>query len=1222
MSDIFVKTSGLGSTGWRKAASIFVKTAGLGSTGWRSAVGVWIRNATQWLKVWPLSGVFATRVPYIGTSSGTVYADRLTSSNVIRIGTSYVGNNALWDANGWTITGYSYQWNYYLGSDRSIYADPVATLRSGTGSGWTTSSGQDTLPTSIWNSTNSTNADETYIGFRVTATASNTTYNGVSESTRIKVVRRPPVNLTTSLSNYSTPTVGTSITYSSTWDTAEAYKANSSRTTIQWYRNSTNSTTGGTAATGTGNLTATYTPNADDVGKYLYVVETRYNSGTDYDYGLVTGVEATAITTATVANINYQATGNQRRVQLPAPFTQGTPVYVSTNGFVNWGGTDPAGAISLPDSGTTLAPLGGDLRQGQNTGNGTNTSTGGLWIYSDISNFYIRWEGNYYTDAAQLAEYQIKFYWNQSYADVYFINNSLTSITPNTIAVKNNANTYKTWEESTAQSSSLISTSVMTKLTEQDGVDDSRTLIGVTPGNITNVQNYNFATGISHLFLTTGTNTDTVKYKFAATVSGGYQTSEYTQTVASSTAYKFTDNLLSLFTLRTFPNDTYSPSTTYFSGNTVYYIGNFYSAKFVNNNIGFSGQVPTNTVYWTKIGTTSFQAGDYVLYNGIYYFAKPLASFDGFYPTNTTYWTSVYMPLQVTVTPYNGSVSGSPVTYSSSIFINPNGASDPLSISAGPTFSGVTASQITASYTTSVYTNRVVIDVTKGSPQTSISGYPYTKSVTGATQYTETPTGLSSGTTHYFYFTPRFLYDINYPTVFHDGSQATGNRDTLSLYTVTFNANGGTGSANPTSVTQTTAGGTVTLAAQGTLSRTNFTFGGWNTAADGSGTNYNASTSYTPASNITLYAKWNSSTYSVSYNAGTATSGTAPASQTKTAGVNLTLRTNTGSLARTGYTYAGWDTASDGSGTDYDSGGTYSTDANVTLYPRFTINTYTVSYDKNTTDTVGSMPTSQTKTYGVNLTLSSNTPTRTGYTFDGWATSSTGAVAYAAGATYSTNADLSLFAKWTAVSTSYTVTFKANGGSGADYTQTASTTTNLTANTFTRADTFVTPSFTGSLPGWTAGTNFQRTASTIRYGWNNGTQTWSGTINDYNFAGWNTAANGSGTSYSNGASYSFTANLTLYAQWTTSRRARGFNWQVRNANNTLSTSIVNSGFKSYTTVLDTRITVNSTNYPYLLYSGGTSPDITYSANARYGRIQLYQFGTDGNEYNSSWTGNI
>lgn len=1001
-SDIYIKT---GSSTWSKMINAFVKTS---STVWSQAVAVWMFINADWVKVWPLSGIFSTRNPYIGTSSSTAYADRLTGSNVIRIGTSYVGNNAQWNANGWTITGYQYAWKYY--SDLGV---EQATLRSGTASGWTTTTGQDTLPTSIWNSTNSTNSDTYYLGFEATAKASNSAYDGTSVSTKIKIVRQPPLNLTTSLSNYSTPTVGTSITYSSTWDTAEAYKADSTRTTIQWYRNSTNSTSGGTAATGTGSTTATYIPNADDIGKYLYVVETRYNSGTDYDYGSTTGVTATAITTATVANINYQATGQQRRVQLPTAFTQGTPVYVSTNGFVNWGGTDPAGSISLPDSGTTLAPLGGDLMQGQNTGNGTNISTGGLWIYSDASNFYIRWEGNYYTDASQLAEYQIKFYWNQAYADVYFINNSLTSITPNTIAVKDGANTYKTWEQSTAQTSSLISTSVMTKITEQDGVDDNRTLIGVTPGNITNVQNYNFATGISHLFLTTGTNTDTVKYKFAATVSGGYQTSEYTQTVASSTAYKFTDNLLSVFTLRTFPNDTYSPSTTYYSGSTVYYAGNFYSGNYVNNNIGFSGQVPTSTFYWTKIGTTSFQAGDYVLYGGTYYFAKTTTSFNGFYPTNTTYWTANYMPLQVTVTPYNGSVAGTAVTYSSSIFINPNGPSDPLAISAGPTFSGVTASQITATYTTSIYTNRVVIDVTKGSPQTSISGYPYTKSVLGATQYTETPTGLSSGTTHYFYLTPRFLYDINYPTVFHDGSQATGNRDTLSLYTVTFNANGGTGSANPTSVTQTTSGGSVTLAAQGTLSRTNFTFGGWNTASDGSGTNYNASTSYTPSANTTLYAKWNSSTYSVSYNAGTATSGTAPASQTKTAGVNLTLRTNTGSLARTGYTYAGWDTASDGSGTDYDSGGTYSTDADVTLYPRFTINTYTVSYDKNTTDTVGSMPTSQTKTYGVNLTLSSNTPTRTGYTFDGWATSSTGAVAYAAGATYSTNADLSLYAKWT-----------------------------------------------------------------------------------------------------------------------------------------------------------------------------------------------------------------
>jgi DNA-binding beta-propeller fold protein YncE len=35
----------------------------------------------------------------------------------------------------------------------------------------------------------------------------------------------------------------------------------------------------------------------------------------------------------------------------------------------------------------------------------------------------------------------------------------------------------------------------------------------------------------------------------------------------------------------------------------------------------------------------------------------------------------------------------------------------------------------------------------------------------------------------------------------------------------------------------------------------------------------------------------------------------------------------------------------------------------------------------------------------------------------------------------------------------------------------------------------------------------------------------------YNFTGWNTAADGSGTNYSDGASFPFSANTTLYAQW-------------------------------------------------------------------------------------------
>lgn len=79
-----------------------------------------------------------------------------------------------------------------------------------------------------------------------------------------------------------------------------------------------------------------------------------------------------------------------------------------------------------------------------------------------------------------------------------------------------------------------------------------------------------------------------------------------------------------------------------------------------------------------------------------------------------------------------------------------------------------------------------------------------------------------------------------------------------------------------------------------------------------------------------------------------------------------------------------------------------------------TSTTYTISYNANG----GSgAPAAQTKTHGVALTLSSTVPTRDGYTFKGWATSSTGAVAYAPGASFTANANTVLYAVWEVDST-------------------------------------------------------------------------------------------------------------------------------------------------------------------------------------------------------------
>ena len=144
--------------------------------------------------------------------------------------------------------------------------------------------------------------------------------------------------------------------------------------------------------------------------------------------------------------------------------------------------------------------------------------------------------------------------------------------------------------------------------------------------------------------------------------------------------------------------------------------------------------------------------------------------------------------------------------------------------------------------------------------------------------------------------------------------------------------------------------------------------------------------------------------YTVSYNANGGSG--APSSQTKWKDQTLTLSSTKPS--RTGYTFKGWATSASG-GVAYSAGGSYTANANVTLYAVWQAYTYTVSYNANG----GSgAPGNQTKTYGVTLKLSTTIPTMTNYSFLGWATSASGSVAYAAGANYTSNANLTLYAVW------------------------------------------------------------------------------------------------------------------------------------------------------------------------------------------------------------------
>jgi uncharacterized repeat protein (TIGR02543 family) len=106
--------------------------------------------------------------------------------------------------------------------------------------------------------------------------------------------------------------------------------------------------------------------------------------------------------------------------------------------------------------------------------------------------------------------------------------------------------------------------------------------------------------------------------------------------------------------------------------------------------------------------------------------------------------------------------------------------------------------------------------------------------------------------------------------------------------TITYSLNGATGTV-PSAVTQSAPAQAFSLPTSSGFPRSNFTFKGWNTQADGRGTNYPAGFSYTPDRNITLYAQWNSV---IAYDPNTATSSRAIESTTATSSQASTTLSN------------------------------------------------------------------------------------------------------------------------------------------------------------------------------------------------------------------------------------------------------------------------------------------------------------------------------------------
>ncbi len=160
-----------------------------------------------------------------------------------------------------------------------------------------------------------------------------------------------------------------------------------------------------------------------------------------------------------------------------------------------------------------------------------------------------------------------------------------------------------------------------------------------------------------------------------------------------------------------------------------------------------------------------------------------------------------------------------------------------------------------------------------------------------------------------------------------------------------------------------------------------------------------------------------SDTVKVLYMANGATAGSVPVDSARySAGSTATVLGNTGSLAKAGYVFAGWNTKADGSGTHLSAGGTVTvTDRSVVLYAMWS-EPHHIIYNANGADG-GSVPVdSNTYIYGEEVIVLGNTDNleKDAYEFDGWNTKSDGTgVKYSAGAKLKMPAsDITLYAMW------------------------------------------------------------------------------------------------------------------------------------------------------------------------------------------------------------------
>ena len=439
---------------------------------------------------------------------------------------------------------------------------------------------------------------------------------------------------------------------------------------------------------------------------------------------------------------------------------------------------------------------------------------------------------------------------------------------------------------------------------------------------------------------------------------------------------------------------------------------------------------------------------------------------------------------------------------------------------------------------------------------------------------------------------------------------ASGQAVPPATYIIKYDGNGADGGTAPTSQSKTQYTDITLATNSGGLTRIGYRFTGWNTTPDGAGTTYSAGAAYRADEGVTLYAQWEAvdavvlTPESGAVNHGSTVTLTPPKSDAtiyyQIGGADETAGAPGQPVTVTLYNASHSPSSATGVVAKIPEGGSVTitahavyadgTQSEVTTGD-YSLNQYTVGYEGNGNgDAVDNVPAQQTFYSGGSVAIGggANRPVRIGYRFTGWNTDPDGAgTTYFAGAAYSADEGVTLYAQWEAVDA---VTFSRDGavnsGETVQLTPPKSDATihyqiNGTGETAGAKGQPVTVTLynasnppqntTGEAAGIPEGGNVTITAYavyadgsqseettgtyrlnlyTVLYDGGNKTggdepdeQTfYSGgsvtvqgksdlTKTGYTFAGWNTKAGGTGTPYREGDSYTDDASVTLAAQW-------------------------------------------------------------------------------------------